>query len=220
MGNKTLVIIPAYNEEKHLPKLLPSISKKYDTLVIDDGSVDKTYEIARKFTSRVLHHKVNQGVGASLRDGFHYAIERGYENCIVVNADLQHPADLIDEFIEELENGFDAVVGSRLLGKTDSMPSIRRLGNTSFAFLVNLLYGTNYTDVTCGMRAFKTKVLKGVMSMENRYGIEIDMSIKMKKKRLKVVEKRIPAIYAPGTSKMRISTVWLQLLKPVIKNLF
>ena len=215
---KPLVIIPALNEERHLPKLLPRVPKKYDVLVVDDGSTDKTYEISKKAGVKVIRHAKNRGTGASLRDGFNYAIAHGYASCIVVNADLQHPPELIDGFMKELD-GFDAVIGSRFLGNDQlEMPLLRRAGNKFFTLLVNLLYGTCYTDVTCGMRAFKVSVLPKVLSGEERYGVEIDMSIKLR--RFKVKEKPVPVIYAPNTSKMNLLRAWFQLARPVVSNLF
>lgn len=214
---KTLVIIPALNEERHLPKLFSRLPKKYDVLVIDDGSTDRTGEIARKSEAKVIRHAKNQGVGASLRDGFNYAIKNKYSACVVVNADLQHPPELVDGFVKELD-GLDAVIGSRFLGKDGrQMPFLRRAGNQFFTLLVNAVYGTKYTDVTCGMRAFKTAALPKIMSGENRYGVEIDMSIKLR--RFKTKEKAIPVIYAPNTSKMNLFRTWFQLMRPVLKNL-
>ncbi len=214
---KILVVIPAFNEERHLPRLLPRIPKKYAVLVVDDGSTDKTFEIAEKHGAKVVRHEKNKGVGASLRDGFNYAIRNHYWACVVVNADLQHPPELINGFVKELD-GFDAVVGSRFLGRdAGKMPFLRRVGNKFFATLVNLLYGTRYSDVTCGMRAYKTAVLPKVVSKENTYGVEIDMSIKLR--RFRVKEKPVPVIYAPGTSKMNLLRTWAEMVRAVARNL-
>jgi glycosyltransferase involved in cell wall biosynthesis len=103
---KILVIIPAFNAEKTISRLIGLISvnniEKENILVVDDGSIDSTYEIARSCGVKVLQHKKNKGKGEALKTGFEYAIRKNYTGVITLDADLQHDPKFIPEFIKAL----------------------------------------------------------------------------------------------------------------------
>jgi glycosyltransferase involved in cell wall biosynthesis len=114
--NKILVIIPAFNAGKTISQLIEQISsnniRKEDILVVDDGSLDSTYEIVKRCGVRVIQHKKNKGKGEALKTGFGYAIREGYSGVITLDADLQHDPKFIPEFIKKAESSIESE-GSR-----------------------------------------------------------------------------------------------------------
>lgn len=119
---KRLIIIPAYNEEKNLGKVIKEIRKydrKSDIAVVDDGSIDKTGLMAEKLGVILLSHKNNLGYGAALQTGFKFGVKRKYSFMLQMDADYQHKASFIPRFFKEIEKGkYDVIIGSRLLEKS------------------------------------------------------------------------------------------------------
>src|SRR6516162_9728141 len=102
-GREVLVIIPAHDEEASLPRTLAEVRSKapgVDVVVVDDGSHDRTAEVARAAGVPVLRHAVNLGVGAALQTGFRYAVERGYAIGVQLDADGQHDPAYLDTLLE------------------------------------------------------------------------------------------------------------------------
>jgi len=127
---KVWVIIPAYNEEKNIGSLLSKIKEKgISVAVIDDGSADRTYEIAREKADIVLKNTINLGKGNSIRKGILFLLENAvFDYLVTMDADNQHsPLDL-DKFLKEAERGVDFVIGNRM-DAPSGMPFIRLLTN-------------------------------------------------------------------------------------------
>ena len=105
MKKKIFAIIPAYNEEKHINKVVKQTKKYVDNvIVVDDGSKDKTKAAASKAKAIVLRHLVNLGKGASLKTGCDYAVKNNADIMIVIDADAQHDPDEIPKFLETIKN--------------------------------------------------------------------------------------------------------------------
>jgi glycosyltransferase involved in cell wall biosynthesis len=156
---RTLIIIPALNEEASLAATLNElrdVSTDYDVLVVDDGSTDTTAEVARKAGALSAELPFTLGVGGAVRTGLRYADRRGYGRAVVVDADGQH--DLADtrSLLEALDRGADVALGSRFATGTDQYPvgRIRRQAMRLLALIVHVLTGERYSDVTSGFRAF------------------------------------------------------------------
>jgi len=163
---KNLVIIPAYNEEAALPRTIASLQglpQGFELLVVNDGSRDKTGEVAQQLagTSRlplhVIHLPVNCGIGVAVQTGYLFAAtRRGYTFAIQFDADGQHDASYILALLAACEkHQLDLCVGSRFLTpKSAGFRSTfaRRLGIRFFAWLISLLSGDRVTDPTSGLR--------------------------------------------------------------------
>jgi glycosyltransferase involved in cell wall biosynthesis len=156
---RTLIIIPALNEEASLAatlKELRDVSRDYDLFVVDDGSTDGTADVARKDGALSAELPFTLGVGGAVRTGLKYADRRGYGRAVVVDADGQHdPADTTS-LLEALDRGADVALGSRFAAATvdDPVGRIRRQAMRFLALIVHVLTGERYSDVTSGFRAF------------------------------------------------------------------
>ena len=162
---RVLVIVPAHNEEASLPTTLGEVRRQApwaDLLVVDDGSRDGTSRVAREAGVPVVRHPVNLGVGAALQTGFRYAIERGYDIGVQLDADGQHdPADLGAVVGPVRERRCDVSIGSRYVARTEyRAPLGRRLGMLLFSGVVRLALGRRITDTTSGYRAYARDVME------------------------------------------------------------
>lgn len=162
---KGLIIVPAYNEEACLPATLSelrAVRERFDIVVINDGSSDRTAEIARAAGCRVLDLCFNQGIGGAMQTGFRYALQEGYPVAVQFDSDGQFPLDQIDALAGlVLRDGWDMVIGSRYLEETGyEGGKARRLGNLILSRLCSVLSGRKITDSTSGFRAYGRRALE------------------------------------------------------------
>ena len=162
---RTLVIVPAYNEEESLPATLDevrAVAPHYDLLVMDDGSHDGTPRICRERGIPVVRHAVNLGVGAALQTGFRYAVEHGYEVGIQLDADGQHDPRYLDALRDPVLSGAcDVAIGSRFVAASEyRAPRARRLGMLLFSGVVWLALRERIADTTSGFRAYSRSVME------------------------------------------------------------
>lgn len=214
------IVIPAFNEEKRISAVLSLVKKnKLPIIVVDDGSNDKTYEIAKQDGVIVLKHKINLGVGAAKKTGVEAALKMGADAVVMLDADGQHDPKHILEFIDKLNDGNEIVFGSRNLGL--NVPLVRFLGNKFGAVLVNLLFGIYRGDLLCGYIAITKKAYKKIKWESSRYGIETEIVAKTGKHKIKYGEVPIEAIYLDkykGVSIIDAIMVLPSLLKWRINN--
>jgi glycosyltransferase involved in cell wall biosynthesis len=164
---KRLAIVPAYNEEEMIFRVVKSIRKHasdFDIVVIDDGSTDKTAEEAERAGATVLRHPFNLGIGGAVQSGFFYAMVGDYDLAVQVDGDGQHDPVYLPEFIERFEKApyVDVVCGTRFReGPGYKVPRHRRMGMLIFSWVLSALVRQHITDPTSGFR------------MMNRRGIEL-----------------------------------------------
>ena len=205
-----LLIIPAYNEERHIADVLKEIGKQNglicDVLVVDDGSRDATGDLAEKCGAVLLSLKTNVGYGQALQAGYRYAEEKDYEYIAQMDGDGQHDAAFVKEMFHMLEESrADAVVGSRFLdstlGGTYEPGFLRRTGMIFFSALVTLVTGRKISDPTSGFRAFHGRVLP--LLLHDRFPKDFpdaDAIILLAKCGARVVETAVP-MYAKDERK-------------------
>ncbi|CAN5555860.1 N/A [soil metagenome] len=155
------VVVPAKDEEATIGELLDRISSvrmpgyELQTFVVDDGSSDRTAEIARKEGAEVVQHSNNLGLGAAVRTGLRAAVDAGAAAVAYLDADLEYSPEDISRLLEPVLAGrADYVLGSRFRGGVRGMKLHRRLGNYVFTALLVALTGRFMTDGQTGMRAF------------------------------------------------------------------
>ena len=187
---KTLVVIPAYNEQDNIEVLIKDInSYGYDYLIINDCSKDNTAEILDKNNFKHLDLPVNMGLAGVTQIGFKYAYDNDYDCCICVDGDGQHQPSYVHSLIKEIENGYDYVVGSRFVEKKKPW-TLRMLGSRFICLLIKLKTGKIVTDPTSGMRAMGRKVIEKFAKSMNFYAEPDALSFLINKK-LKVKEVQV-----------------------------
>ena len=195
---KILVLIPAFNAEKTISSLIHQISAfipTKDILVVDDGSTDRTYQLAKESGANCLQHQKNKGKGEALKTGFEYAVEQGYSGVITLDADLQHDPKFIPEFIKEAQKSTsDVLVGTRYI-ELKTMPFSRWLTNNVTSIIVSILGDTKVRDSQSGYRYISTEVLKAVKLSTRKYELESEILIKAGRKGFKIAPVPISTIY-------------------------
>ena len=162
---RTLILVPALNEEESLPatlKELREVVDEHDVVVIDDGSTDTTAEVARRAGAVCAQLPFTLGVGGAVRVGLHYAQRHGYDRAVVVDADGQHDPVGINALLAALDAGADMAVGSRFAqGKGEyRVGRGRRQAMRFLGLIVRALTGQRYSDVTSGFRAYDRPVIE------------------------------------------------------------
>lgn len=173
--SKLLIVIPAYNEEKNIVRVVKRLETEYpqfDYVVVNDGSRDDTPVLCRRHGFRMLDLPVNLGLAGAFQAGLKYAYRNGYDYAIQYDGDGQHRPEYIQPMLEKMQEGYDIVVGSRFL--TEKKPrSMRMLGSNLIELALCLTTGTQIHDPTSGMRMFSRSMIEEFARNMN-YGPEPD----------------------------------------------
>jgi glycosyltransferase involved in cell wall biosynthesis len=185
---KIYAVIPAYNEQNTIFDIVKKTKKYCSVIVVDDGSTDKTAEIAKKAGVIVIEHKENEGYGKSLIDAINEAIKRKANYIITLDADGQHNPDDIPKFIKALEEGYDIVAGSRFLSEKSWGSWKRHLAIKALTFQAYIFSGLKLTDIQSGFRAYNTNIFKKISLKNTGMGFSVELPIKAKKLGYKFAE--------------------------------
>ena len=170
-----MVVIPAYNEAANLQEILPRFPKRINNietgvLVIDDGSDDETSLVAAQADVFVVKNPINRGGGAALRLGYDIIKKAGGQICVTMDADCQHQPEEIEKLVLPLlNNEYDFVIGSRILGHREKDSLLRLSGVYIFSGLISSLLGKKITDPSSGFRAFKIDAMDAINLYEDQY---------------------------------------------------
>jgi glycosyltransferase involved in cell wall biosynthesis len=208
---KVSVVLPALNEEEAIGKVIDEIpveeleAKGYQTeiIVVDNGSTDKTAEIAAAQGAKVISEP-NRGKGRAIRTGF--GVVSG-DFVFMLDSDFTYPAGYITQMVELLESGYDVVLGSRLNGAVEhgAMKRLNLVGNHLLAFLANLLYGTRVSDLCTGLWGFKINVLRSLNLDAIGFELEANMLIEVAKHKYRVGE--IPIQYRKRATASKLGSI-------------
>lgn len=190
-----LAVVPAYNEEGNVGQVARELFNSapfLDVLVIDDGSTDNTKQEALEAGSTVISHDGNLGIGASVKTGMSYALEKGYQIVVQVDGDGQHnPVDIYRLLVPIVSRKADLVIGSRFLDRKSKgykPPWHRRTGMLILAAAVHLATGRKINDTTSGFRAMNHRTVSLLVdSYPNDYG-ETESLVTAYKAGLKCIE--------------------------------
>jgi glycosyltransferase involved in cell wall biosynthesis len=175
-GPKWIVLIPAFNEEKQIGRVIRRVREACptaDILAIDDGSQDRTREEVCRAGGRVVSHPFNLGYGGGLQTGYRYALKNGYDCAVQMDGDGQHDPISIQVLLDPVVKGeADVVIGSRFfrdgesrsLGEPYRISATRRLGMRLFGSITSYLIGQKISDSTTGFQAMNRRVLQWVAS--------------------------------------------------------
>ena len=162
---KILVIIPAYNEEENIEKVIDNLQRRVpevDYVIINDCSRDKTREVCRKNSFNYIDLPVNLGIGGGVQAGYQYALKNGYDIAIQNDGDCQHDPTYIKDVVSPIIDGqADIVIGSRFVtGEGFQSTGVRRIGINFLSGLIKLWCGVRVKDVTSGYRGVNRKFIE------------------------------------------------------------
>jgi glycosyltransferase involved in cell wall biosynthesis len=188
-----VISIPAYNEEKTLGKVIKEIISvmslnkyNYKILVLDDGSTDKTVEVAKKNGAIIVSNKRNLGLAKTFKKEMEECVKLKANIIIHTDADCQYPAHYIPLLIKEIEKGNDLVLGSRFEKGSYSGSIMKSMGNKAFAKVFSGLLRVKITDTTTGFRAFTKEVAE--LPLTNNFTYTQEQLIRVEKSGMKIKE--------------------------------
>lgn len=197
------VIVPAFNEAVRIRGVLEKIrALNLNVVVVDDGSTDGTADIATGLGAAIVRHASNLGKGASLVSGFHYVREHGYEIAITIDADGQHEAAEIPQFIDAYRRtGIPVLVGNRMWDKA-KMPLVRRWTNSAMSWVISRIMGIYLPDTQCGFRLYRADILPYLPVGSARFAMESEILLMIAGRGFRVDSVRISTIYAGQKSRI------------------
>ena len=154
--NQVLLIIPAFNEEANIERVVDELIVNHadlDYVIINDGSTDRTSEICHKHGYNIIDHPENRGLAAAFHTGMKYAFDKGYNYCVQFDGDGQHRAEFIVPMKEKMDEGYNIVIASRFI--RDKKPvNMRMLGSNLIERSIKKTTGVDIKDPTSGMRMY------------------------------------------------------------------
>jgi dolichol-phosphate mannosyltransferase len=238
------VMLPAYNEEGSLPPLLGRIKAAleacdftYHVVVVNDGSTDRTLEIARQHATTmpltIVDHGGNRGLGEAMRSGFLESARRAASGDAVVmmDADNTHAPELIPAMYARIRDGYDLVVASRFVpgGRMIGLRASRQLLSRCAGLVMRTLFPVaGVTDYSCGYRAYSARVLKQALDIhgpqlveEQGFSCFVDVLLKLRRMNVRACE--VPLVlrydFKEGASKMRIGRTIRRYIRLMAKNI-
>jgi glycosyltransferase involved in cell wall biosynthesis len=210
-------IVPAYNEEKSIYEVVKRLKKmNFKVIVIDDGSKDKTYELAKKAGAIVLRHKTNKGKGEALKTAFKYIKKKKAKSFVIIDADFQYLPEEAKKVLEPIKNGeADLVMGFR---NWKAVPFRHKIGNFVWRKFFNILFGTNLKDTNCGFMAFGEKAINEIENIHGGYIIENSILADAVRKSLRIKQVPVKIFYHNKSKVLRGIRVVLGVLIFILKE--
>lgn len=199
---KLAILIPAFNEEKTLARVIKTLPKKFkgiqkfEVIVINDGSIDNTEKVAGKLPVTLMSHWLNRGLGGALGTGFAYAKKHDFDCLITFDADCQHhPADIQTVINPIIRKQADMVVGSRLREKMGNMPWYRQIGIWGMNLITYFLFWVWTTDSQSGLRAFSRNAIQKIEIKSQKMEVSSEFFHEVQHNNLILKEVPIRSIY-------------------------
>lgn len=190
--DKVLLVIPAYNEEKNIERVVDQIREGFpelDYVVVNDGSRDDTAAICRRRGYNLLDLPVNLGLAGCFQAGMKYAYYHGYSYALQFDGDGQHRPEFVAALKEKMDEGYDIVIGSRFVEEKKDW-SMRMLGSRMIGAAIRLTTGARIGDPTSGMRLFSRSMIRE-FALNLNYGPEPDTVSFLIKQGAKVAEVQV-----------------------------
>ncbi|HEX6096159.1 MAG TPA: glycosyltransferase family 2 protein [Thermoanaerobaculia bacterium] len=201
MSEKVVAIIPALNAERTVPRVIEAARQQIEpVVVIDDGSSDRTGEVARAAGAIVLRHEVNRGKGAALKTGFRWARDNGYDGVITLDADGQHLPSEIPKFLRQRQTGGeDLIIGGRAHLFGQMLPR-RRNANRFSAWCIAKCSGVPITDSQSGFRFYSGRLIEGIQLRTDGFDMESEVIVRAGRKGFRIVTIPIELGFVDGLS--------------------
>lgn len=200
---KYWIVMPAYNEERSIGKVLDALHSEgwHDIIAVNDGSRDRTAEIAREKGAVVVTHPRNMGLGAALRTGLRTALEKGADCAVTFDADGQHDPQAVRMMVDALKDA-DLVISQRYFV---GAPFHKRFGNF-WLNLITRMMGGILTDSQSGMRALNRRALEAIQIKSSRYEVSSEIVVQARQKGLRIGEITVRCFFT-SYSKARGTTI-------------
>lgn len=223
---KVIAVIPAYNAEKTIKNVIQRIPQKLvnEIIVVDDGSKDRTYDVAISTGVKVIRHETNKGYGGAQKTGFKEALKDGATIIVLLHADGQHAPEEIPILLKSLTNKeVDVVLGSRALGKgmlKGKMPFYKFIGNRILTFVENMAFGTHISEFHTGYRAYKQNVLNQLNfeNYTNDYHFDSEILLDVHEKKFKIEEVPISTHYGDEKSYVNSFTYGMNIIFLILRH--
>ena len=201
MSGRFLVLVPALNAERSIGNVVRGCCDRNPAVaVVDDGSGDRTGEIAREAGAVVLRHDVNRGKGAALKTGFAYALDNGFDGVITLDADGQHLPSEIPKLVGARESsGADLIIGGRAHLFGDMLPR-RRAANRFSAWSIAKASGTRVSDSQSGFRFYSAELLRSVKLRSDGFDMESEVIVRAGRGGFRVMTTPIELGFVDGIS--------------------
>ena len=210
---KTVITIPAYNEEKTLPFVIAKIKAvtktlkhKSEIIVVDDGSTDNTAAVARQAGATTYSHQKNYGLGETFKTEIEKALEKKADIIVHIDADGQYMPEEIPLLLKKIDEGAELVLGSRFKGRIEGMPLTKRIGNKLFSMIVSYITKIRISDAQTGFRAFTRKVAEEAKITSN-FTYTQDQIIASNRKKLRIEEAPVTFLKREGKSRLMKSSL-------------
>lgn len=214
---KLLVAIPALNEEATLAAVIKAIPSRFEgieavrVLVVDDGSQDRTVEIAKQNGADTISHPVNYGVGAALQTAISYALDHDFDILVNIDADNQfNPADITKLVAPLIDGQAEMVSASRFCDPSmtpPNMPPIKQWGNKGMSWLISRLCGQKFYDVSCGFRAYSKQALLN-LNIHGRFTYTQETFVDMVSKKIRILEVPVEVRYFEDRESRVAGNLW------------
>lgn len=207
-NKKIIVVVPAFNTAKTLPLTLETISLDSvdEIIVINDGSIDATAELAHRYNVVLINHEINRGYGAAQKTGYCEALHRGADVVVMVHSDFQYDPTMIPQIIKPIiQETADACFGSRLFYKKEAlrggMPLWRFIANIALTFVEESVLHLHLSEYHTGYRAYSRRVLERTCFEKNsdNYVFDTEMIAELALGKFNVTEIPIPTRYTPDS---------------------
>jgi hypothetical protein len=217
------VVIPAYNSERTIGDVIKRVTQvipEQSIIVVNDGSVDQTVKLCETAGVQVLSYPQNRGKGAALKQGFLKALESDYEAVFTLDADGQHPPELIPKFIECFEQkSVDIVIGSRM-DSLKNMPFSRILSNKITSWLISQRIQQQVEDSQCGFRLIRRAVIENLRLNSDKFDFESEIIIKAGLAGYQICSVPIETIYHNYGSSINHVTDTFRFIRLFVRSLF
>jgi len=190
-----IVGIPAYNEERYIGSVVLQARRfAREVVVVDDGSSDRTAQVAELAGATLIKHQQNSGYGATVQSVLAEAKKRNPEVLVLLDADGQHNPEEISSLVDAIANGADVAIGSRKI-KSEDIPAYRKFGQNIISYFTRVLSRSKLSDTESGFRAFSRKAINVLEPREQGMAISAETISEAMAKGLKIAEVPISAIY-------------------------
>lgn len=214
------VIIPTYNEARTIGELIRQIrAQDLKVIVIDDGSQDNTSELARENGAVVLRNFDNEGKGACLIKGFHYALSHNFDAIVSMDGDGQHLASDIPYFLRLAKYSESGIFIGNRMSQTKSMPWLRLWTNKFMSVLISKIARQKIPDTQCGFKLIKKEVLERLKLVTSKYETESEVLIKASRLGFRIESVPITTIYGEENSQIKPLLDTLRFVRFIVREI-